>query len=105
MTSLQYKTTIVVGALCLGMSLAIVVTAKKNIALQADIQERSQRLNSGVLGPQAQQITGNILQDMAAVAAKNAKMRDLLAKHGYNVPAAPAPESVKKSTPKVQEEK
>ena len=90
------------------MSLAIVVTAKKNITIQGGIQARSQQLNNSVLGPQAQQITGNILQDMAAVAAKDTKMRDLLSKHGYNIPAAPAPTSapVKKTTaPKVQEEK
>jgi hypothetical protein len=42
----------------------------------------------GILGAQSQQITTSLLQDMAAVAARNTRMRELLAKHGYTIPAA-----------------
>ena len=100
----QYLTTVALGLACVGLSVAIVMTANSNLATQEKIQARQQQLNNSVLGQQAQQITGNILQDMAATASKNTKMRDLLSKYGYTVPAAKAPAvteptPVKKTTP------
>ena len=100
----QYLTTVALGVACVGLSAAIVITAKSNVAMQDTIQARQQKLNTSVLGQQAQQITGTILQDMAATAAKNTKMRDLLAKHGYKVPAA-EPASVKETTTPAKAEK
>jgi len=91
----QYTTGIILGVACVGLSITIVIIAKSNMVLQDSIQIRQQQLNNSVLGQQAQQITGNILQDMATTGAKNAKMRELLAKYGYSVPAAPAASSVK----------
>jgi len=100
----QYTTTVILGALCVGLSAAIIIISKSNIAIQEEIQGRQQKLNNGVLGQQAQQITGNILQDMAAVAAKNEKMRKLLSKHGYNIPAAQTAPSKKTAVEKTPEE-
>ena len=101
----QYTTCVILGAACVGLSAVIVYTARSNMVLQDAIQARQQQLNNSVLGPQAQQIANNILQDMAATAAKNEKMRDLLAKHGYTVPAAPPAASVKEPVEKAKEEK
>lgn len=85
----QYTTLVVLGAACLGLSVAFVITAKQNMTMQGSIQLRQQQLENSMLGQQAQQIANNILQDMAATAARNEAMRDLLAKHGYKVSAAP----------------
>ncbi len=100
----QYTITVVLGALCMGLSAAVILTSKSNITIQEEIQGRQQKLNSGVLGQQAQQITGNILQDMATVAAKNEKMRKLLAQYGYTVPAAPQSPAKKPAVQKTPEE-
>lgn len=106
----QYVICMGLAITCLGLSIGIVVTARKNMELQDSIQLRQQQLNNSVLGQQAQQIANNILQDMAATAAKNEKMRDLLAKHGYKVPAAPAaaseiePAKPKAPAPKAKQE-
>jgi hypothetical protein len=100
----QYTTTVVLSVMCVGLSAAIIITSKSNLAIQEEIQGRQQKLNNGVLGQQAQQITGNILQDMAAVAAKNEKMRKLLSQYGYNIPAAPQSPSKKTAVQKTPEE-
>ena len=100
----QYLITVTLGLACVGLSAAIVITARGSQTLQGQIQERQQKVNNSILGQQGQQITGNIMQDMAATAAKNAKMRELLAKYGYTIPAAQPPPAieptpVKKTTP------
>ena len=101
MKSWQYAITTIMGLACLGLSIAIVAISRNTISLQETIQERQAKLNSGILGPQAQQVTGNILQDMAAIASKDDKMRDLLAKYGFNV----KPAQSSNAPAKVKEEK
>ena len=88
MKAWQYTTTVILGVLCVGLSTAIVLTSQSNMTIQDEIQVRQQMLNKSVLGQQAQQITSTILQDMAAVAAKDEKMRKLLSKYGYTIPSA-----------------
>lgn len=105
MKSWQYGTTVALGAVCAGLSLMIVLTSRSNMRMQEEIQSRQQTLNSGVLGQQAQQITGNILQDMAAVGAKNEKMRTLLSKYGYNIQAAKPEPAVNETKEATREEK
>lgn len=83
----QYTATVVLGVLCVGLSVAIIIASRTNISQQNDIQARQQQLNNSVLSQQARQITDPILQDMATVAAKNERMRLLLSKYGYT----PAP--------------
>lgn len=94
----QYVTSIVVGVACVVLSLATVVTARSNATLQGSIQLRQQQLNSGILGPQGQQVAGNILQEMATVAVKNPNMRRILTKYGYTV-ASPSVESPAQDLP------
>lgn len=86
----EYVASIVMGVACVALSVATVLTAKSNSTLQGSIQLRQQQLNNGVLGPQGQQVAGNILQEMATAAVKNKMMRLILTKHGYNVSGAPA---------------
>ncbi len=84
----QYVTTVALGATCAVISVALVILSQMNVSMQAQIQIRQQQLNNSVIGPQGQQIANSILQDMEASAASNRDMRDLLGKHGYNVPEA-----------------
>ncbi len=84
----QYVTTVTLGATCAVISVALVILSQMNVSMQAQIQIRQQQLNSGIMGPQGQQIANSILQDMEASAASNRDMRDLLGKHGYNIPGA-----------------
>lgn len=84
----------------------MVFTSKRNMALQDEIQIRQQQLNNSILGQQSQQIANSILQDMATSASKNDKMRALLARYGYNVPAvSPDEKPVAKPVVKSGEEK
>lgn len=100
MKSWQYTVSLILGVVSLVLSVSIVGISRSNMAMQDSIQLRQQRLNGSVLAPQAQQIANNVLQDMAATASKNEKMRTLLAKHGYNVPAAPPPAAIEKPADK-----
>jgi hypothetical protein len=88
MKSWQFFIVLLLGVLCLGLSVATVATARSNQQLQIEAQARQARINTGILSQSSQQITTSLLQDMAAVAPKSAGMRELLAKHGYNVPAS-----------------
>jgi hypothetical protein len=101
----QYITCLALGAICTGLSIGIILTSKSNMTLQDNIQARQQQLNNSVLGQQAQQVANSVLQDMAATAANDVKMRDLLAKNGFNVPAAPSASSTQKPDEHSQEGK
>jgi len=65
-----------------------VLTIRVNQRVQAEVQANQQLLNNGILGPQGQQIGNNLLQDMANTATRSADMRQLLAKHGYQIQPA-----------------
>ncbi|MEI6514708.1 MAG: hypothetical protein WCO77_01915 [bacterium] len=103
MKSWQHKTVVILGVACLGLSIAIVFISQRNMRIQSEIQDRQQQLNNGVLGAEAQQITGRILQDMGTTAAKNEKMRNLLTKYGYNVRSS-EPEAATQAPANTKEE-
>jgi hypothetical protein len=67
------------------LAVVIVTVSAVNERTQRNLQARQAALNSGVLGPQGQQIGNAILQDMASAAVTNRSMRALLKKHGYNI--------------------
>jgi Na+-transporting NADH:ubiquinone oxidoreductase subunit NqrC len=97
MKSTHYIIILFLSLICFVLSVSLVVTYKVNQGLQAELQANQQRLNSGILGPQGQQIGNNLLQDMAAIATKDAAMRQLLAKYGYQI--QPASDSVTNAVP------
>lgn len=82
----QYVTSVLLALACLGVSVALVFVSMANQKDQKALQVQQARLNDGVLGQRGQQIASSIIQDMAGVSTKNAKIRKLLVKHGYNVP-------------------
>jgi hypothetical protein len=85
MTFSRYLWLVILAGVAAAMAIAIVVMSALNERTQRDLQARQAALNSGVLGPQGQQIGNAILQDMAAAATTNRSMRALLQKHGYNI--------------------
>ena len=85
MKSTHYVIILLLSMVCFVLSVSLVLTFKVNQGLQAELQANQQRLNSGILGPQGQQIGNNLLQDMANTANRNAGMRQLLAKYGYQI--------------------
>lgn len=87
MKAWQFFSVLLLAVLCLGLSVALVFTARANQQLQQDLQDRQVKLNNGILAPQAQQIANNVLQDMGRVAVSNEPMRALLVKYGYTVTA------------------
>jgi len=56
---------------------------KELLQRQAAVQAQQEQINQGTVI--AQQIGPNLLHDMAEASAKNEKMKQLLAKHGYTV--------------------
>ncbi len=80
---------IILAVLAATMAITIVVMSALNERTQRELQARQLALNSGVLGPQGQQIGNAILQEMANAATTNGSMRAMLKKHGYTIqPAA-----------------
>lgn len=89
MKSIHYTIVLLLSGVCFVLSVSLVLTFRLNQNVQAKLQANQQRLNSGILGPQGQQIGNNLLQDMANTATRNVNMRQLLAKYGYQVQPTP----------------
>jgi hypothetical protein len=85
MKSIPYVIVLLLSVACVVLSVSLVQTIRVNQRIQAEVQANQQLLNNGILGPQGQQIGNNLLQDMANTAIRNADMRQLLAKHGYQI--------------------
>jgi Na+-transporting NADH:ubiquinone oxidoreductase subunit NqrC len=87
MKSTHYIIVLLLSVVCVVLSVSLVLTFRVNQKMQAQLQSNQQLLNSGILGPQGQQIGNNLLQDMANSATRNPDMRKLLAKYGYQIQA------------------
>ena len=90
----QYFFILLLSVICVVLTAALVCMGQVNIRMQAKLQEQQLKLNQGVLGQQAQQISAGVLKDMADSAAANDDMRKLLEKHGYRVQPSAIPETV-----------
>jgi len=90
---------LLLSVVCVVLSVSLVFIARANQKVQTGLQAKQQQLNSGILGPQGQQIGNSLLQDMANAAARSAGMRKLLEKHGYQLqPAEPPAAAVTNAT-------
>jgi len=90
MKSGHYFTVLFLGVLCLLLCVSVVALAFVNERQQNRLDQRTQELNRGMMGAEAQQISGRVLQDLGAVAQQNAALRMVLAKHGYEIARPPA---------------
>jgi hypothetical protein len=107
MKQTQFYIAIALSAVCLILSLWMIAVGqasqsaltdwqKRQNEIQSEIQNRQAEVNKGVV---SDRVGGAIVQDLASVALKNPKVKDLLAKHGYNVTAAPSPGAATSPTP------
>lgn len=76
----------VLAGVCLCLSVAVVVLFEYNGRRQNLLQLRQQELNQGFLGPEAQQIARQVLEDMAASSREHPDIRRILRLHGYTLP-------------------
>ena len=94
----QYVWLAVLSGVAVAMALTIVALSAVNEKLQRDLGSRQTALQNSILGPQGQQVSAAILRDLATAAVGNAKIRQLLERHAYAIPADPraaAPEKAK----------
>jgi len=84
----QFYITLALGALCLVLSLTAIVLGKSNNNLQQQQQSQQAEINRGNMSIQIGQ---NMLRDMAELSLKNDKIKQVLARNGYTVNAAPTP--------------
>ncbi len=83
----QFILLLIVGVVCLCLSLVSIVFARQNQLLQTAVQGQQTLINKGSL---SQQIGANLLRDMNTVAQTDDNMKKLLRDNGYNL-AAPSP--------------
>ena len=88
MTRLQFVLTTILALICVGLSVAAIISARTNQKLQAEIQAQQIEINRGT---QSQQIGSNLVRDIAVAATKNDKLKDLLARNGFTLTANPNP--------------
>lgn len=83
----QFTLLMVVAVACVCLTLVSVVFARQNQQLQAAVQAQQTLINKGAL---SQQIGGNLLREMGAVAQSDEKMKQLLQDNGYNLSSQPS---------------
>jgi hypothetical protein len=96
---LSFYISVAASALCLVLSIVVLIVGNINQGLQNDIQaqqvefqKQQDEINRG--NAISQQVGPALLQDMAASSTKNEKMKQLLAANGYTVTVStPAPGS------------
>jgi len=82
MKAWQYLVTVVLGAACLVLALAVIKTGKANQGLQSELQRQQTEINNA---QRVMQMGNSILQDMVIAAARSDKMHKLLGDNGYNI--------------------
>lgn len=104
----QYFALLFLAIVCMGLGVAVLATSWENQRLQGQLQAQQLVINNGVLGVRGQQISGQLLQEMTDLAARDSKMKALLEKYGYAVqgaqasPASPEPAGKIKDGPKMK---
>ena len=97
MKPMPFFVLLLLAVACAALTVALILGFRSNERLQREVQARQQALNSGILGAQGQQVSGNVLQDLAAAGKTHAAVRRLLEKHGYATPS-PAPKTAPTDT-------
>jgi len=87
MRTSQFTWLVVLAGASVVFAFAIVVLSAVNDKTQQNLQAQQVAINNGVLGPQGQQISAAILQDMANASANDRDLRMLLKRYGYTVQA------------------
>lgn len=88
----QFTLLMVIAVVCVCLTFISIVFARQNQKLQAEVQAQQVTINKGAL---SQQIGGNLVREMAAVAKTDDQMRKLLEDNGYKF----SPASTSSATP------
>lgn len=107
MKQTQFYIAVALSAICLVLAIALIAVGQSSQSAQLELQKRQSEIQIELQQRQAEvnkgqvsdQVGGAILRDLAPVALKNSKIRDVLAKHGYNVSASPSPAATGTGTP------
>lgn len=70
------------GALAILLTIALITISQANGSINKALLEQQNVINQGRVG---QQVGQAVLRDMAAVSLQNEKMKEVLAKNGFNV--------------------
>ena len=93
---MQYLTKLnaLLGVTAVALVVMLILQNNANKALQSESQQQVLEIRSG---QQTQQVTGqvaaNIIRDLAQLSIANENLRDLLAKHGFQVTLNNQPQS------------
>lgn len=82
MSKIHFIISVTLSGLCLAVAIALIIIGQINQSVQLDMQRQQEEINRGSL---SQQVGTALLRDMAVVAVKDSKMKDILAKNGYTV--------------------
>ncbi len=96
MNTKQFYIAAAAAAICLILSLSLIFFARGNQQLQQQLQNQQNEINRGSA---SQQIGTQVLQEMGQVALTDARMKDVLAKNGYNVTVNPPAPSTSATPP------
>jgi predicted Zn-dependent protease len=77
------------GALAILLVIALITLSQANQGLTKSLQQQQEVINRGTII--SQQVGQPVLRDMATVSLQNEKMKELLARHGFNVTKNPNP--------------
>jgi cell division protein YceG involved in septum cleavage len=78
----QYFVSLALSVVALLLTIILIVTGLTNQSTQSELQKQQIEINKGQA---SQQIGTALLRDMAVVSVNNAKIKDLLGKHGFTV--------------------
>jgi hypothetical protein len=98
-----YFILLLLAVACVGLTVALILIEHTNQKLQVQLQAQQQALNQGILGQQAQQISGGVIQELSTAAARSRGIRELLKKNGYRVPSSQPAGGTKNAHAKTEE--
>ena len=90
MRTSQFIWLVILAGTTVVLAFSVVVLSAINDKTQQNLQAQQMAINNGVLGPQGQQISSAILQDIANASSNDRDLRMLLKRYGYTVQSAPA---------------
>lgn len=90
MRTSQFVWLVTLAGITVVLAFTIVVLSAINDKVQQDLQAQQMAVNNGVLGPQGQQVSAAILQDMAKASTESRDLRMLLKRYGYTIQSGAA---------------
>ncbi len=89
MKPIEVYITSALGGLSILLVIALITISQANQSITQGLQAQQNIINQGRVGEQVGQA---VLRDMAALSVQNSKIKDLLARNGFNVTQNPAPQ-------------